>query len=69
MRHELHHGRVVRCLADGPRNLADCLAAALARDPEGEAVVEGERRMTYAGLDRAARALAARMIALGVTPA
>lgn len=68
MRHELHHGRVVRCLADRPRNLAECLAAALARDPEGEAVVEGERRMTYAGLDRAARALAARMIALGVTP-
>lgn len=48
------------------RTLDEDLRAAAARAPEREAVVAGERRMTYGELDAAASALAARLRELGV---
>jgi acyl-CoA synthetase (AMP-forming)/AMP-acid ligase II len=57
--HEVHHGRVVRCFASRPRSLADCLAQAVARAPQSEAVVDGSRRLTYRQLDEAVQSLAA----------
>jgi long-chain acyl-CoA synthetase len=48
------------------RTLDEDLRRAAAALPEREAVVAGERRMTYAELDAAASALAARLHALGV---
>lgn len=66
LRHEVHHGRVVRCYAERPRGLAEWLAAAVARAPEATAVVDGPRRLTYAELDRAVQALAAALAAGGL---
>lgn len=48
------------------KTLDEDLRRAAALAPEREAVVAGERRMTYAELDAAASALAARLHALGV---
>lgn len=66
LRYEVHRGRVTRCFAERPRNLADCLAAAVTHAPESEAVVDGPRRMTYAGLDSAVQGLAASLAAQGL---
>lgn len=66
LRHEVHHGRVVRCFADRPRHLAECLATATARLPDAEAVVDGQRRMTYRQLSDAVQALAAALAEQGL---
>lgn len=65
-RYEVHHGRVVRCFAERPRNLAECLTAAKTRAPDAEAVVDGARRMTYAELDAAVQTLAGSLAAKGL---
>lgn len=66
LRHEVHHGRVVRCFADRPRSLAECLAAAVACTPDAEAVVDGQRRLSYAGLNEAVHTLAAALASQGL---
>lgn len=66
MRHEVHHGRVVRCFAERPRNLAECLASAVARAPQAEAVVDGARRLNYSQLDAQVQSLAAALAAMGL---
>lgn len=48
------------------RTFGDALAAVAARQPEAEAVVIGERRLTYAGLLDAARQAAAGLKGLGI---
>jgi acyl-CoA synthetase (AMP-forming)/AMP-acid ligase II len=70
MRSEAHFGdRVVRCFADRPKSTHALLADALARNPDGEAIVCGAERLTYREFDamvaRAAAGLTARGIARG----
>ncbi|WP_290685807.1 MULTISPECIES: class I adenylate-forming enzyme family protein [unclassified Haematobacter] len=70
MRHEWHYGsRVVECFTDRPRNLYDLLAEAVTRDPDGEALVVGDQRLSWTALsqqvDRTARALSAQGLARG----
>lgn len=70
MRAEAHYGtRVIDCFTDRPDNLYRLLADSLERHPEGEAIVDGDRRLTWRELsedvEAAARALSARGIARG----
>ncbi|WP_245568466.1 non-ribosomal peptide synthetase, partial [Nocardia concava] len=48
--------------------LADVLAAAVAANPAGDAVIEGERRITYRDLDEHSNRLARFLIGRGVGP-
>ena len=48
-------------------NLLECFAAHRQRRPDAPAIVCGEQRLTYAGLDAAGNRLAHRLQALGVT--
>lgn len=65
-RHEvLYNDRVVTCFSDRPPTLDAMLRAAVARKPEGVALVLGEKRVTYAELDRVAENVARNLIACG----
>ncbi len=69
-RYELHYGmRIVRCFADRPENVHDLLSNAVARRPNGVALVCGKESVTYRELDclvgQAAAGLAARGIGCG----
>lgn len=67
LRREAHFGdRVVDCFADRPASLHALLEEAVARRPEGEALVCGDERMTYAELGRAAGQLAAALVSQGI---
>lgn len=67
MRMEAHYGdRVVRCFAQRPRSLHQLLEQALARNPDGTALVCGEQRLSYRELAQQAASLAAGMAARGV---
>ena len=67
MRYERHyHDRVVRCFAERPRNAYDLLANAVARHPEGEAIVTGPERLTYRVYEEIVARCAAGLAAAGV---
>lgn len=67
LRLEAHFGdRVVPCFAERPKSLFALLAEAVARNPQGEAVVCGETRLTYAALDREAGRMATMFAARGI---
>jgi long-chain acyl-CoA synthetase len=66
LQHEVHHGRVMRCFADRPRSLAECLTHAAATVPQAEAVVDGPRRLTYRELEAAVQELASALAAAGL---
>jgi O-succinylbenzoic acid--CoA ligase len=67
MRWEAHYGdRVARCFAKRPAGVDRILREAVARVPEAEALVDGERRFTYAQLDRAVDNVAANLAARGL---
>ena len=51
-----------------PRTTADLLRAATAAHPDREAYVHGQKRVSYAWLDRAADGFAATLIDRGVAP-
>jgi len=69
MRYEAHYGdRVVRCFTEPREGVDAILRAAVAAKPDGEALVDGERRVTYAQFDRAVDSVAAGLIARGVVP-
>jgi acyl-CoA synthetase (AMP-forming)/AMP-acid ligase II len=51
-----------------PRTIADLLRAAAAAHPDRESYVHGEKRVTYAWLDRAADGFAATLLDRGVEP-
>jgi long-chain acyl-CoA synthetase len=69
MRYEAHYGdRVVRCFPDRPKGVDAILRAAVAAKPNGEALVDGDRRFNYAEFDRAVDSVAAGLIARGVVP-
>jgi len=66
-RFELHYGaRIVRCFADRPGNVSDILARAVARRPDGVALICGEEQVTYRELDRLVGHAAAGLAARGV---
>ena len=67
MRDERHFGtRVVRCFAERPRNVPAMLAEALARNPDGEALICGPLRLTYGALEAHVAQLAGGLAKLGV---
>lgn len=63
---ESHYGRVVRCFAQRPANLAASLAAAVARSAEAEALVDGNRRLTYRQFAAQVDTLAAGLADMGL---
>lgn len=70
LRHEQHYGsRIVECFAERPRNLFDLLTQAAARDPRGDALVAGTRRISWGALlettETAARAISAQGVTSG----
>ncbi len=66
IRHEVLYGdRVVACFTDRPANLDAMLRTAVTRKPDGIALVLGERRITYAELDRVTENVARNLIAAG----
>lgn len=66
-RYERHYGdRVVRCFADRPGNAYDLLRNAVARNPDGEAIVCGEERLTYRELDAAVARCSAGLQSAGI---
>ena len=51
IRHELHFGdRLVRCFEERPSSVWAMFAAALAQNPDGIALIDAHRRLTYAAL-------------------
>lgn len=67
IRHEAHYGdRVVRCFADRPPSVFAMLRAAVERNAEGEALVCGEERYTWARLARCVESVAAGLAARGI---
>jgi long-chain acyl-CoA synthetase len=66
-RHELHYdGRIVRCFADRPKSVYEMLANAVARRPQGTALICGEQTVTYIELDALVGRVAGGLRALGV---
>jgi long-chain acyl-CoA synthetase len=66
-RHEAHYGdRVVSCFADRPASLLHMLEAAVAANPDGEAVVCGDTRWTWKEVDARAAVIAGALAARGV---
>ncbi len=69
MRYEAHYGdRVVRCFADRPGGVDQILRETVARSPAAEALVDGDRRLSYAEFDRAVDSVAAGLAARGFKP-
>jgi acyl-CoA synthetase (AMP-forming)/AMP-acid ligase II len=65
-RQEILYGdRVVACFLDRPLNLDAMLRAAVARKPDGAALVLGEKRVSYAELDRIVENIARNLVAAG----
>jgi len=66
-RHEAHYGdRVVSCFADRPASLLHMLEAAVAANPNGEAVVCGEVRWSWKEVDARVAVIAGALAARGV---
>lgn len=66
---EAHYqDRVVRCFVDRPHSIDELLRQAAADAPTGLAIMDGERRCTYAQLDAAADAIAGGLESRGVAP-
>ena len=66
IRHEVLYGsRVVRCFADRPRNIDAMFRDAVATFADRDAVVDEDRRVTYAELDAQVEAMAAGLLSLG----
>ncbi len=68
-RWEAHYGdRIVRCFADRPRGVDQVLRDAVTRAPGAEALIDGDRRFTYAEFDRAVDNVAANLARRGFRP-
>ncbi|HEX3210590.1 MAG TPA: class I adenylate-forming enzyme family protein [Geminicoccaceae bacterium] len=69
IREELHFGdRRVRCFINRPAGVPAMLASALERNPDGEALVAGDLRLSYRQLAGQVGRTAAALAALGVGP-
>ncbi len=67
LRQELHHGdRVVTCFAERPASLHQMLEGAVQRNPDGDALVCGDTRLTYRQLLEQSSRIAAGLAAHGV---
>ena len=66
IRQETHFGRLVRCFAERPGNLAAMFAATVARHRARDAIVDGRYRLDYAKLDRVTDRVAGHLHRLGV---
>ena len=67
-RYELHYGgtRMVRCFSNRPKSVHAMLASAVARRPQGVALVSGSESVTYVELDALVGRVAGGLKALGV---
>ena len=66
-RYEAHFGdRVVRCYAERPRTVGEMLDQAVARNPHGDALVCGDRRLNWAQVGSHVARLAAGLIERGI---
>ena len=67
-RYEVHFGgsRMVRCFADRPKSVHSMLASAVARRPQGVALICGDESITYRQLDALVGRVAGGLKALGV---
>src|ERR1700752_626440 len=66
-RYELHYGgRLVRCFTHRPKSVHEMLANAVARRPQGIALICGEDNITYAELDARVGRVAGGLKALGI---
>lgn len=69
IRRETHFGhRVVRCYANRPTNADTLLRTAAATWPGAEALVDGDRRLTYAELDSLVERFAGNLAGRGLKP-
>ena len=69
VRAERRYGtRLVSCFAARPASVPAMLAEAVARNSDGEALIDGERRITWRALDDAASRVAGGLASLGVVP-
>lgn len=69
IRREVHFGgRIVRCFADRPVNLAQMLVCALQERPDGEALVADGMRLSWRELHHAAARCAGGFVAQGILP-
>jgi long-chain acyl-CoA synthetase len=67
IRHERHFGdRLVRCFALRPPHLPALFAAAVARNPDGAALVAGQSRLSYRELQKLVRRAAAGLATHGL---
>lgn len=67
LRHEIHYGdRLMRCIVDGPKTWIALLDDAVARRPDGIAIVAGDRRISYRALAAEVEAIAANFAAHGL---
>ncbi|MEM1048347.1 MAG: class I adenylate-forming enzyme family protein, partial [Pseudomonadota bacterium] len=68
-RHEAHFGdRVVSCFADRHPTIDAMIGAVAAQYPDRDAVVDGNKRLSFAELDRRASVVAAGFRGLGLAP-
>ena len=66
---EVHFdGRRMKCFRDRPRNIDDFLANAVLRNPEGDALVDGDRRFSYSAFNSLVDRIAANLKALRIGP-
>lgn len=69
LRREAHFGdRVIACFADRPASVQAMIAEAVARNPDGEAVVCGAERLSYRELAERGEALAKALAVAGLAP-
>ena len=66
LRHETHYGnRVVRCFADRPAHIDAMFREVAARNPDRDALVLGEERISYRALDTTVEAVAGNLARRG----
>ena len=63
---ETHFGRTLTCFAERPRNIGAMLGATGARHPDGDAVIDGTRRLSYAELLRRTEGMVGAMHRVGL---
>lgn len=69
MRREAHFGdRVVNCFAERPATYFELITNAARRNPEGEALIAGEARLSWRELERRALGFAKGLLDRGVRP-
>ncbi len=66
-REEVHFGdRAMRCFSERPTSVDQLLREAIARNPDGDALVHDDVRISYAALDDIVGRVAANLAALGI---